>query len=69
MNYELTIPGYVVLKVYDMLGNEVAELVNEYRIAGEYKIAFDAKGLTGGEYFIRYNIDGKLVTKKILLIK
>jgi hypothetical protein len=44
----------VQLKVYDVLGNEIATLVNEEKPAGEYEVEFDATGLPSGIYiFIR----------------
>jgi len=45
INYQLSTPGFVMLKVYDVLGREVATLVNEYRQAGNYKITFNARHL------------------------
>jgi hypothetical protein len=45
--------GFVSLKVYDVLGNEVATLVNENLQAGRYETTFDASGLASGVYFYR----------------
>lgn len=67
--------GFVSLKVYDVLGNEVATLVNEELPAGEYKIEFDAVGisrdlsLTSGIYFYQLLADTFIETKKMLLLK
>lgn len=48
--------SFVTLKVYDMLGREVATLVNEAKSAGEYEVEFDASGLSSGIYFYRIQV-------------
>ena len=60
----------VVLKVYDVLGNEVATLVNEEKPAGEYEVDFSATGgLASGLYFYQLRAGSYIETKKMLLIK
>jgi subtilisin family serine protease len=59
----------VQLKVYDMLGNEVATLVNEYREAGRYEVNFDAFSLSTGIYFYRLQAGSFIETKKMILMK
>jgi hypothetical protein len=59
----------VSLKVYDVLGNEVATLVNEYKTAGSYEIEFDAWGLTSGMYFYQLNGENFVQTKKMVYLK
>ena len=60
----------VTLKVYDMLGNEVATLVNEQKSAGKYKVNFDASNLASGIYFYKINTSsGFTSTKKLILMK
>ncbi|MEJ5262704.1 MAG: choice-of-anchor V domain-containing protein [Ignavibacterium sp.] len=61
----------VKLVVYDLLGNEVSTLVNDYRSAGIYEITFDAKefNLTSGVYLIRFSAGKINETKKIVLMK
>jgi hypothetical protein len=65
------IPEYneVVLKVFDLLGNEVKTLVNEFEEAGKYEIVFDASGLASGIYFYRLSSGGFAETRKLLLLK
>jgi len=58
-----------VLKVYDVLGNEVAILVNEYKPAGSYEVTFDASSLSSGIYFYKLHSGTFFETKKMLLIK
>ena len=60
---------FVSLKVYDVLGNEVANLVNEELAAGSYKVQFDASSLTSGIYFYQITAGNYSETKKMNLIK
>jgi len=59
----------VSLKVYDVLGNEVATLVNEYKPTGSYEIEFDARGLTSGIYFYKLQAGAFSETKKMILLR
>ena len=60
----------ITLQVYDVLGREVAMLVNEQQSAGKYRINFNASNLPSGVYFYRLQTStGFLSTKKMLLIK
>jgi hypothetical protein len=69
INYQLPQDGFVTLKVYDMLGKEVATVVNEYKNAGYYKINFDASRLTSGVYIYTINTNNFFLSKKMLLMK
>jgi len=60
---------FVTLKVYDVLGNEVATLVNEERTAGNYEVNFDSYGLTSGIYFYTLKTGEFSDTKKMILLK
>ncbi len=66
-----TIPksNYVTLKVYDVLGREVAELVNGDLQAGSHSINFDASRLSSGTYFYRLQAGNGVKMKKMMLIK
>jgi hypothetical protein len=57
------------LKVYDVLGNEVATLVNEEKPAGEYEIEFVGDGSTSGIYFYQIKAGEFIQTRKMILIK
>lgn len=59
----------VTLKVYDVLGNEVALLVNEEKSAGNYQIKFDASSLSSGVYFYSIQADNFFSVRKMLLLK
>jgi hypothetical protein len=61
--------GLVLLKVYDMLGREVATLVNEEMNAGTYQKSFDASGLASGVYYYQLQAGVFSRTKKMLLIR
>jgi hypothetical protein len=59
----------VSLKVYDVLGNEIATLINEELSPGEYEVDFDSKQLTSGIYFYTLVAGSFVQTKKMLLLK
>jgi hypothetical protein len=69
ISYQLPIDGLVSLKVYDMLGNEVATLVNEIKIAGEHQVEFNAGALASGIYFYRLQAGSFVETKRMMLMK
>ncbi len=60
---------FSTLKVYDLLGREVAVLVNERMTAGVHEVTFDAAGLAGGVYFYRLQAGDFLQTNRLLLLK
>lgn len=59
----------VVLQIYDVLGNNIATLVNEYRRPGNYEVLWDASGFPSGVYFYQLRIGGYIETKKMVLMK
>ena len=61
--------GDVKLAVYDILGREVAVLINEKKPAGTYEVSFDATRLASGVYFYRLTAGTFVRTKKMTLIK
>jgi hypothetical protein len=69
IKYEINEPGFISLKVFDVLGSEVATLVNEDKVSGSYQIQFDASKLPSGSYYYKLS-DGKYSeTKKMILLK
>ena len=68
---QYSVPGseFVSLKVYDILGNEVATLVNEQKQAGNYKVNFDAKNLSSGVYFYSIRTGQFNQIRKMILLK
>lgn len=70
IGYELATAGAVRLSVYDILGREVAVLVNQERAAGRYEVSFDASGLSSGVYLYRLQLGGHMVsTRRMTLVK
>lgn len=69
ISYDLPNSGFVNLNVYDMLGQEVANLVNEDQNVGNYKIEFNASNLTSGIYFYRLQSGKFTETKKLILLR
>jgi hypothetical protein len=69
IQYSIQQRSNVVLKVYDILGNEVAILVNEEKDHGVYTISFDASNLASGMYLYRIHTGSFIDTKKMILLK
>jgi hypothetical protein len=59
----------VTLKVYDILGSEVATLVNEQKAAGRYEVNFDASRFASGVYIYKLTSGSYVSSKKMLLVK
>jgi photosystem II stability/assembly factor-like uncharacterized protein len=71
INYQLGMDNLVVLKVYNMLGQEVATLVNEYKPAGRYNVQFTINNeqLSSGVYFYKLTAGSYTAVKKMILLK
>ncbi|GEM_PF-1339897 len=69
IEYSLAQSSEVTLKVYNMLGREVATLVSGRKNAGAHKVQFDANGLSSGVYFYRLQAGNKTRVQKMMLIK
>jgi len=69
INYELRVTGFAKLIVYDILGNEVATLVNEKQNAGSYSAEFDGSGFSSGVYFYKLDAGEFSETKRMILLK
>ena len=69
IQYKIPVKGIVKLKVLDVLGREIRTLVNEYKIAGEYSINFDASKLASGIYFYQLKSGNFISTRKMLYLK
>ena len=67
--YALPEKGNVELIVYDVLGNEVAILVNEEKPAGSYEVDFDGANLPSGIYFYKIQTGDYVETKKMILLR
>lgn len=74
INFSLAQPGFVTLKIYDVLGTEVTTLVNEQRSSGSYQVNWNAAGLSSGVYLYKIMVSsesGPIYTaaKKLVLVK
>jgi hypothetical protein len=69
IQYTLKNTGNVRLSVYDLLGREVAVLVNGVRSAGSHEVTFSRPDLGSGVYFYKLQAGGQVMTKKMVLMK
>ncbi|HEY7750774.1 MAG TPA: T9SS type A sorting domain-containing protein, partial [Ignavibacteriaceae bacterium] len=79
IQYSIPNPDFVKLMVYDLLGNEIVRLVNEYKNAGKYSVEFDREnfpsgvstrgGYASGVYFYRIQSGNFIDTKKLILLR
>ncbi|MCH7774130.1 MAG: choice-of-anchor B family protein [Bacteroidetes bacterium] len=69
ISFSIPEPGLVTLKVYSILGEEVAELINEFKEAGIYEINFSAANLTTGIYIAKLSTGNNIQTIKMSLLK
>ena len=69
IKYSIPQESFVHLKVYDVIGREVAILVNEEKMPGNYEVKLDASGLASGVYFYTLSTGSYTQTKKLVLIK
>ena len=69
IQFSIPVSGNFILKVYNILGQEVAELLNGQLAAGSHSVSFDASRLSTGVYFYNFNGENFNQTRKMLLIK
>jgi len=69
ISYKLPYSSKVVLKVFNILGKEVATLVNSQETAGLHQVEFNASSLASGVYFYQINAGKFVATKKLILLK
>ena len=69
IEYSIPSRSNVVIKVFDLLGREVATLLNEEKQAGIYKVKFDGSGLSSGVYFYKIQTTDFIEVKKMILLK
>jgi hypothetical protein len=68
-SFRLPVSSHLTLKVYDMLGQEVATLVSEDRKAGTYSVQWDASAVASGVYIYQLSTGKKISTRKMLLLR
>jgi len=69
ISFSIPSSAFTSLKVYDIIGNEVATLVNEEKTAGNYEVRFNASSLTSGTYFYKLSAGSFTEVKKMILLK
>jgi streptogramin lyase len=69
ISFSIPSSGFTSLKVYDILGNEVATLLNEEKPTGNYSVTFNAYSQSSGTYFYRLSAGSFIEVKKMILIK
>ncbi len=69
INYSVPLKSNVILKVYDILGKEVASLVHEKQAAGNYKVTFNASNLSSGIYIYKLQTDSYAKSMKMILLR
>ncbi len=73
ISWSSTVSGWQTLKIYDVLGNEIATLVDEYKEAGKYELDFElktaAKHLSSGVYYYKLKIGDFVAVKKMVMLR
>lgn len=69
IKFQIPQPGIITLKVYDILGNEVRTILNEYKEKGEYSLTFEASNLASGVYLYQLKAGSYIQTRKMIFIK
>jgi hypothetical protein len=69
IDFQIKEEGFVKLKIYDVLGREIANLINENRKAGFYSHNFNSHNLSSGVYFYRLEVNDFIDTKKMILLR
>ena len=69
ITWRTPVGGWQTLKVYDVFGNEIAVLVDEYKNSGAYETVFNASNFPSGVYFYRLHAGDFIETKKMIFLK
>ena len=69
ISYQIPEAGNVVIKIFDTIGREIQELVNEYKSEGYFKVVFDATNLSSGIYYYQLRSSNFIGTKKMILLR
>ena len=69
ISYSIPLISFVTLKIFDVLGNVIATLVNDTKQAGYYEVKFDGKNISSGVYIYRMQAGGFISAKKLILMK
>ena len=69
ITYQIPVEGFVTLKLFDVLGNEVSTIINEKKLAGIYKVELDGSKLSSGIYFYKITSGNFVAVKKMSYLK
>ncbi|MBK7444414.1 MAG: T9SS type A sorting domain-containing protein, partial [Ignavibacteria bacterium] len=69
IKYDLPNDNFVTIKIYDILGKELMNLVNEFKQAGSYSVTFDATNYPSGVYYYKITSDNFVQVRKMILIR
>ncbi len=69
ISWQSPVGSQQTLKIYDVLGNEITTLIDEYKPAGRYELEFNAVSLPSGVYFYQLKAGDYIDTKKMILLK
>jgi len=69
IKFQIPEQGLVNLKVFDILGRELATLINDHKLAGFYEVNFDASKLSSGIYIYQLKVNDFVSSKKMILLK
>jgi len=69
ISYKINNGGFVKLNVFNLVGQEIETLINEYQQSGKYEVEFNAKDLPSGIYLYKLQINGYVSVKRMTLIR
>jgi hypothetical protein len=69
IRYQIPAAAHVTLRLYNLIGQQVGELVNETQVVGRYQVTLDASSLPSGIYFYRITAGNFTETKKLTLLR
>ncbi|MGB2867465.1 MAG: T9SS type A sorting domain-containing protein, partial [Bacteroidota bacterium] len=69
ISYALSVPGHVRLAIYDVLGREIDELLNEYETEGTKSTKFDGSRFPSGMYYVSLEVSGRRFVQRLLMLK
>ncbi len=69
ISWQSAVSSHQILKIYDVLGNELSTLVDEFKFAGKNEVEFDASNFASGVYFYRLQAGNFIETKKMILLR
>ena len=69
LSYDIEKAGNLKISVYNILGQEVAELYNDYQSFGSHSMIWNASSMASGVYYIKFDLNGQIETIKVMLVK